>query len=340
MAATTTTTTTTTPITHVNQTAPVKPDVPVEPVAGGENVMVKTTAAKVPLPAEYVALGLTTGYNPCTAEEVRLYVTGLSGEGKSTFVASIPDAVTIDYERGVNGIPGRKGGYFNIYGTAKKTGRTAYDIHRSILDRLLQDGKAGKRKWNRIIFDTHDGWVELETTHLLEEKSSAARTYEDIGEYGQRGHGHSLLQGRLKNTLSELESVGYTWAIVGHLTYVQETDPITYKESTKIRPILSKGYVGPIIRKAELHLTINSTTSKEKTDLLVKGRTIKGGAENVVTRYYLFTRPTERKAMEGKQRGVPHLTACLEVPMVNGWDVLKKAYTEAVEKSKSEQMNS
>ena len=300
------------------------------------NVVVPTTPAEIPLPAEYVELGLTTGYNPCTLEEARVYVTALSGEGKSTFLASIPGAVTIDTERGANGVPGRRGGYFNIFKIARESGKTAYEVYRAILDKLMEDGKANKRHWNRVIFDTHDGWVELEGVHLLEEKSSAAKVYEDIGEYGQKGHGHSLLQGRIKKILSELESVGYSWAIAGHLTYVVETDPITYKESTKIRPILSKGYVGPIVRKAELHLTINSITKKEKTDLVVKGRTLKGAKEEVVTHYWLYTRPTERKAMEGKQRGVPNLAGSLEVPMVGGWDVLKKAYNEAVNKSKKQ----
>jgi len=303
------------------------------------NVVVSTTPANIPLPADYVALGLTTGYNPCTLEEARLYITGLSGEGKSTFAGSIPNAVTIDYERGANGVPGRKSGYFNIYEAAKKTGKTAYEIHRAILDKLIADAKGGKRRWGRVIFDTHDGLVELESTHLLDEKSSAAKTYEDIGEYGQKGHGHSLLQGRIKRILSEIESVGYTWAVIGHLTYVEETDPITFKASTKIRPILSKGYVGPIVRKAELHLTINSTTRKEKTDVVIKGRTIRGAKEEVKTRYHLYTKPTERKAMEGKQRGVPNLVASLEVPMIGGWDVLKKAYDEAVSKSRKENGN-
>ena len=305
-------------------------------VSNQSNMVVPTTPAKIPLPSDYVELGLTTGYNPCTIEETRLYVTGLSGEGKSTFVASIPNAVTIDYERGANGIPGRKGLYFDIYGVAKRTGKPAFEIHKAIISKLLADAREGKAKWNRIIFDTHDGWVELEIAHLLNEKSTGTKIYEDIGEYGQKGHGHSLVQGRCKKLLSEIESAGYSWAVVGHLTYVIETDPITYKDSTKIRPILSKGYVGPIVRKAELHLTINSCPQKERSDLIVKGRVIKGGQEKTVTRYHLYTRPTERKAMEGKQRGVPNLTACLEVPMIGGYDVLKKAYDTAVEQSKKE----
>ena len=104
-----------------------------------------------------------------------------------------------------------------------------------------------------------------------------------------------------------------------------------------IRPILSKGYFGPIVRKAELHLTINSLTQKERVDLPVAGgKVIKGGKEQVVTRYKLYTRPTERKAMEGKQRGVPNLTGILEVPLVDGWQVLKKAYEEAVNKAKEQ----
>jgi hypothetical protein len=297
------------------------------------NVVVPTTPAKIPLPAEYVKLGLMTGYNPCPIEETRLYITGLPGEGKSTFVNSIPDSWVIDYEKGVGGVVGRRTGYFNIYEAAKKLGKTAYEVHREILDNLIADGKAGKRPCVRVIFDTHDGWTDLEAAHLLNEKSSATKTYEDIGEYGQKGHGHSLLQGRMKKILTDLEDVGYAWAVVGHLTYMVEHD-VDGKDLTVIRPLLSKGYHGPIVRKAELHLTINSLTKKERPDVkLGSGKTVKG-KEEVVTRYYLYTKPTERRAMEGKQRGVPNLKAVLEIPLVGGWDVLKKAYNEAVDTAK------
>jgi hypothetical protein len=161
------------------------------------------------------------------------------------------------------------------------------------------------------------------------------KVYEDIGELGKKGHGHSLLQGRCKNVLVALENAGYTWAVAGHLTRVTETDPVTSKESTVIRPVLSKGYVGPVVRKAELHITINSHTKKEKIDKTVNGRVFKNMEEKEVTRYTLYSRPTEAKAMEGKRRGVPNLPARMEVPMVNGWDVLKKAYGIAVEESKN-----
>lgn len=299
------------------------------------NVVVPTTPAEIPLPAEYVALGLTTGYNPCTIEEVRLYITGLPGEGKSTLVASIPDSMTIDYERGATGIPGRRSAYFNIFEAAKKQKKTAYEIHRTILDKLMEDAKSGKPPCKRIIFDTHDGWVELETINFLKEKSSGAKVYEDIGQYGEKGAGHSLVQGRCRRILSALESVGYAWAVVGHLTYVPETTP-DGKTQINIRPILSKGYVGSIVRKAELHLTINSMARKERVNQVVKGHIIKGAKEEVVTRYFLYTKPTEAKRMEGKQRGVPNLARVLEVPMIGGWEILKKAYDEAVKKSKIE----
>lgn len=299
------------------------------------NVVVPTTPAEIPLPKAYVELGLTTGYNPCPIEKARLYVTGLSGEGKSTFVASIPNSMTIDYERGVTGIPGRRGAYFNIFEAARRSKRTAYEVHRAIIDRLIEDARAGAPPCERIIFDTQDGWVELETVNFLKEKSSGIKTYEDIGQYGERGAGHSLVQGRCRRILSSLESAGYTWAVVGHLTYVLETDA-DGKQQTNIRPILSKGYVGPIVRKSDLHITINSSSRKEKVDMTVKGRVIKGGQEKVVTRYRLYTRPTEAKRMEGKQRGVPNLVGSMEIPMIDGWSVLKKAYNEAIDKSKKQ----
>jgi len=310
----------------------------VEKEKAGTNIVVPTTPAKIPLPKEYVKLGLTTGYNPCPVEETRLYVTGLSGEGKSTFVSSIPDAWVIDYEKGVGGVVDRRAGYFNIFEAAKKLGKTTYEVHRMIIDMLIEDARNNKRPCKRVVFDTHDGWVELETINFLKEKSAGVKTYEDIGQYGEKGAGHSLIQGRCKRILADLESNGYTWAVVGHLTYVPETAP-DGKTQMNIRPILSKGYVGPIVRKSELHITINSIAHKERVDSTVKGQIIKGGKEEVVTRYWLYTKPTEAKRMEGKQRGVPNLARIIEVPMVGGWDVLKQAYNVAVEAAKKQNGN-
>ena len=305
-----------------------------EQINGNANKVVETTAAEIPIPADYAKLGLMGGYNPRSIEDIRLYLTGLSGDGKSTFLASIPDTWTLDCEGGAEGIPGRRGLYFNMKAMARERSVDVYTVYSNIIDKLIADGKAGKHPCRRVGIDTHDAWVELLGRHLLAEKSSGAKQFEDIGELGMKGHGHSLLQGRCRNVLGELEDAGYTWAVVGHLTYITETDPITYKESTKIRPILSKGYVGPVVRLAELHITINSRTAIEKADKVVGDKVFKGLDEKEVTRYYIYSRPTEAKAMEGKRRGVPTLPARLEVPMVDGWKVLKDAYEKAVEETR------
>lgn len=308
----------------------------VQPANGNANRVVETTPADVPIPADWAKLGLMTGYNPKTLEDARLYVTGLAGEGKSTFICSIPDAWTLDFEGGDDGVPSRRGKYFDLRKAAKELHVSIYEVYQMIMDKLFEAGKAGKRPCRRVIIDTHDAWVEMMGQHLLKEKSSGAKTFEDIGELGMKGHGHSLLQGRCKNVLVALEDAGYTWAVVGHLTYVTTTDPITYRESTKIRPILSKGYVGPVVRKAELHITINSLTRTEKADKIINGKVYKGVDEKEVTRYSIYTRPTEAKAMEGKRRGVPQLPARMEVPMIDGWEVLKTAYDTAVKQSRKD----
>ena len=307
-----------------------------QPQANGTvNTVVATSPADVPIPADWAKLGLTSGYHPRDLEDARLYVTGLAGEGKSTFLRSIPDAWVLDFEGGANGIPGARAQYFDLATAAKNLGKTIFEVYQMIMDKLLSDGAANKRPCRRVIIDTHDAWVEMMGEHLLKEKSQGVKTYEDIGELGMKGHGHSLLQGRCKNVLVALENAGYTWAVAGHLTYVVETDPVTDKTATFIRPVLSKGYIGPVVRKAELHITINSRTIKEKVDKVVNGRVFKNMEEKEVTRYTLYSRPTEAKAMEGKRRGVPNLPARMEVPMINGWDVLKEAYKIAVEESRN-----
>ena len=134
-----------------------------------------------------------------------------------------------------------------------------------------------------------------------------------------------------------MEDVGYTWAVVGHLKYVTTPDPMDpRKEVTFIRPILSVGYSGIVKRMSELQITIQSQVKKERKDREVKGRILKGVDEVEVTKYKLFTRSTERRATEGKRRGVPNLPGTIEVPLVGGWDKLKTAYEAAIETSRKQ----
>ena len=164
---------------------------------------------------------------------------------------------------------------------------------------------------------------------------------EHIGEYGQKGHGWSLVHARCQKVLGDLENAGYTWAVTGHLGYIHEQDPITHQEVTRVRPLLAKGSVGPVVRKAELHITVYASVKKETTieTQQIKTQTgtkiLKNKKEKEVTRYHLYTRPTEAKAMEGKRRGVPTLPGRIEVPMVGGWDKLRTAYMKAVEESRT-----
>ena len=291
------------------------------------NVAVATTPAEIPIPADYAKLGAKVGYDPKPPEAIRLYVTGLAGEGKTTFVSSIPDSLILDYEKGADGVPS---------GKAVRIAIRNYAHHHSIITQLLEDAKNNKRRFKRVIFDTHDGWVELEKRNLAKDKSTATRIIEDIGEYGQKGHGYALLHGRCRRVLGDIEDAGYAWAVVGHLTYITETDPITYKDVTRIRPILSKGSVGPVVRNAELHITVYASTKKETIEgkQQIGSKVIKTKTEKEVTRYHIYTRPTEAKTMEGKRRGVPKLPGRIEIPMVGGWDVLRTAYIKAVEESK------
>jgi len=295
------------------------------------NKVVATSPSEIPLPEKYVNLGLTTGYNPVAAEDLRLYVTGLTGEGKTTFLRSIPDSWCLDFENAANAVPGARGAYFNIHSIARKLKRDSYSVYRDIITNLIEDGKNGRCPCKRIIFDTHDEWVGFEARALATEKM-----VEHIGEYGREGHGWSLVHARCQKVLGDLEGAGYTWAVVGHLTYVNETDPITKSQVTRIRPLLAKGSVGPIVRKAELHITIYASTTNEKVEQehQVSGKVIKSKIDKEVTRYHIYTRPTEAKTMEGKRRGVPTLPAKIEVPLVGGWDVLKAAYEKAVQESR------
>uniref|UniRef100_A0A6M3KQ16 Putative ATPase domain containing protein n=1 Tax=viral metagenome TaxID=1070528 RepID=A0A6M3KQ16_9ZZZZ len=283
------------------------------------NIVVNTQPNSTPVPIDWAALGAVTGYNPREAKDLRLWIVGPSGEGKTTFISSIPDHVILDFDDGANGIPN---------GRAIRIRICDYKHYIAVTDKLIDEAK--RKTWrmgHRVSFDTVDEWVDLIQSRLETEKDVP-----DITEFGSRGHGWALIKGRCWSRLKALEQAGYTWSCIGHMTSKTETNPVDHKERTVLRESVFPSFAKKITTKSDFKLTIYSlsqTVEKKEKRKMGDGRIIEvpGGTETVNT-YYADSFTTA--AREGKSRAVPAMDRKIEIPLVGGWDVFAEHYNNAV----------
>ena len=286
-----------------------------------ENVVVDTKVNDVPM--AYKALGVTQGYAPPSPSELRFFITGPSGEGKTTFLSSIPDTLILDFEKGASGV---------IKPKANRVYITSYDHYMQVTDKLIADGKANTRFFKRIGIDTVDEWMGVVGERLLMEKE-----IEDVSDLAM-GKGWALLRSRCWGRLRRLQEAGYSWVCNGHLTEKQITDPITKQESTVLRPVLFDSFAKLILRNSDIFARVYCLTSEVPKMASVKlpggeVRKIQKGTE--VTSVYYFD-CTSLGSREGKVRGAPSMKKRIELPAVDGWKVFEQEYNEAVKKSKGE----
>lgn len=277
------------------------------------------------IPKKWAMIGAKAGYDPKPAEALRFWNVGPSGEGKTTFLSSIPDNIILDFDGGAEACPG---------GRATRIYVESYDHYMQITDMLIEDGKAGKRDFRRVSFDTADEWAGMIINKLQEEKG-----VEDITEFGSAGHGWNMIKTRCWSRLRALEESGYTWACNGHLQTKEEYDPITKKARTVLRDSLFPSFSRKITTRADFKLTIYC--KQESKTVTGPGRTTSGGKKisgkkstTVSNVYYCNSMSTEEK--KNKARGAPDMDRKFEISLVGGWDVFKAKYDAAVESAREQ----
>ena len=288
------------------------------------NVVLPATPNTVPaIPADWAKLGVVTGYNPKSAEDLNLYIVGPSGEGKTTFDSSIPDHLILDFDKAAESIVGSR---------AMRVPIQNYEHYMEITKKLIDDGKAGKHLAHRVSFDTTDEWLGMIKLRLQIEKS-----VDDITEFGSQGKGWSMIRERCWSRLRELQEAGFVWSCVGHMITKTETNPVTHKERTVVRDSAFPTFAAQIVNSSDFKLTIyylSTTTKKTIAKKLGTGQVIKQTVESIVPTFYLNSITTEER--QGKARGAPGMIRKFEIPHINAWDVFVKNYNTAIEAAKKQ----
>lgn len=282
------------------------------------------------VPSLYARLGVETGYNPTDAKHLRMFIVGPSGEGKTTFLSSIPRTLILDFERGACGVPNARA--HRIYVPNGK-------VLREIVKQLVDDGKNPNRPYDRIGIDTVDQFVEMMNPEIAEEYRSKTKwTGDDITEYGESGAGWAKLKNGCWSVLQELEKAGYAWTIIGHIT--EKTITVNRQSRTVPRAVLFDSFAKLIHRNTEVFATIYSQMEQEQTYTTFQGRQVPGIVKDVVRVYMdMTTMSSEKNTAQGKLRSVPVMTTkiLLPDPMSGqyGWDSFTAEYNAAVNRVKS-----
>lgn len=297
--------------------------VPAKPPQG--NIALPATPNTVPvIPTDWAKLGVVSGYNPKSAEDLNLYVVGPSGEGKTTFDSSIPDNMILDFDKAAESIVGSR---------AMRIPIVSYEQYMQITQKLIDEGKAGKHVVHRVSIDTTDEWIGMIVNRLQAEKG-----VDDITEFGAQGHGWAMIRERCWSRLRELEQAGFVWSCVGHMITKTETNPVTHKERTVIRDAVFPSFAAKIVRSSDFKLTIyciNKEIQKKVKKKLSSGQEIEVPVGTEMTsKYFLDSYTTAER--EGKGRAAPGMIRKFEIPHINAWDVFKNNYNVAVEAAKKQ----
>jgi len=264
------------------------------------------------LPDIYTKLGAYTGFHTRPADHLRIFLAAESGMGKTTFAASIPNSLILDFEQGAD---------FVTSNTNFRIGIQDMEHYTKIKEQLLRDGEQKKRPVSRIIFDTVDEMVAFYAADITREKGIEA-----IEEYGQKGAGWSLLRRRVIHDLDSFWMAGYSWMVLGHLQETVKTNPHTKRDETVLRTVLSPKMGAAIMRKVDYLLTIvryAEDKTEMKTSQLKDGRTI---TQPIHTRRIVHKlMASQTPELPGKAR--LKLTPLeLELPQKGGWELFKTAY--------------
>jgi len=270
----------------------------------------------IPVPTEYASLGASSAYAPKAPDDLKIVLVGFSGSGKTTFAASVPNSIVLDFEAAHSQIPTEQ--RRNFYISLRNQ-----EHYKAVRDKLLRDAKDKHRPVRRIIIDTVDTWTDWLSADLTREKGCEA-----IEEIGREGTGYSMLRRRVLHDLDLFEQAGYSWLICAHLKTERKTGP-DGKEVTRIRESMAPSLAERITSRAEYVLTAyfyTETVQVQKQVKLADGRTINAPETKTINRYSLLTIGSVERP--GKARiQLPEDEILL--PKIGGWELFRDVYLKA-----------
>lgn len=303
-----------------------------QPALAQNTVKESSAGMSVPVTKEWAALGAASGYAPLPPAQLRMFIIGPHGGGKTAFVASMPRTLLIDFEAGSWGIPRPQAVRLEVQ---------TWEKLESALNLLHRQANSKERPFDRVVFDSVDQWVELMNPVLCARKSSDKVQYDDITNYGSKGAGYALLRNACWSQIKQLEQDGYSWAIIGHLT--EKTITVNDRDRTVSRPVLFDTFARQISRNSDVVCSVrlsNIISTVEVAQKLPSGQVVKVPKQqsHVAAVIDMADTGSQFGNLETKKRGVPTLNDSITLPDIldkkQAWETFAEAYNQAAEEVK------
>lgn len=277
------------------------------------------------IPSAYASLGASRGWRPTPPQKLLVFATGEPGTGKSTFVASIPECFVLDTEERLHDVIHNEATYFTYSDVAD---------YIKLLDKLIEDGRAGKHPCKVVAIDTIDTYLSMYAAHISKSKGSDYRTW-------PHGGGYTALSDHLCGKLRALAQAGYGWFVTCHL----KTNTIFNDQGECVKivrePNLFNSTLMPLHALCQVQATFLRTTEQptKTKEIKVRGvvkdtRVVPDGPRRTV--FALSMRPggdnsNDKERTDAKNPYLGHLSEVIRIPGRNGYTAFAAEYLTAME---------
>jgi len=271
--------------------------------------------------SEYAGLGVVSGFQPPPPEQLRMILLSWSGEGKTTFVSSIPRCLILDFGNNAGSV---------VAPHAHRVWVKTWPQFEKLRDLLIAQKKAGKCPYDDIAFDTVDEWFDVLASYIISQwNTKYSKNVASIGEVGREGKGFSEVGALMSRELRAFDEAGFGWIATGHLR--EAKIKIGEGELTVIRPVLAASSFRPLVRMAHIKAQINvDVVNFEDKTVIVGDKKLTSSVKLAQPkRVHRLQIRTATAGDEIKAR-LPHLPDSVDFPRHDAWKHLSDVYRTAV----------
>jgi hypothetical protein len=283
-----------------------------------------------PIPSDLADIpGIVTGFRPVPVNRGRYVLCGRGGCGKSTLLHSNPKAFILDPEEGGNTVDDPKAICYAPDPDQVPEGSYA-EAYMDVADRIITRYKQGKREFELLGIDTLDELIEV----FLVDFCRKHKLEDPLDYKSGEGNAYSIVRRDIFRILDRAHRAGMGWVLLCHVT------PKTIRQAGEERVVqslaVSDSFRNAVFRKCEHMMFMDYFTKNIKGPLIkkvIKGKTVSipGEMKQEIWRV-LKTKPGglwKGESTSDVKVRVPFPDST-EIPRLGGWNVVTKAYDEAV----------
>jgi len=290
-----------------------------------QSIVNVTANRRITLPAALSGrMDVSQGFDAPDLDSLRIVITGRGGTGKSNLAASNPRAVLFDLERQPRTLLDPQCTYARIKTTSTSPADDLSAAIEGLIDAYRRD-VALQETLKTVAIDSFDTMVDIFTRQVCKEHGA-----KDIGDVGAKGKGYALVRNRIFRLLDDVHAVGLGWVLIAHEN-LSEVGNATVPKLT-----VSPSFRDQLVRSRDMKFKMDCVPGNVMKKLK-DGRQIPMLSKDPKDREYRMFIDTSivPEQYDTPKSPVP-IGSGLLIPGKGGWQTLRDAYAEAVEKRRAE----